>query len=163
MLQTAKPIRRKAKQAPAPRCSDLLAVAASDFARVSKSEATRRAYQTDAADFAAWCRCHRLEPLPASVDTIATYLASLARSGLKASTITRRCAGVHLHGGSDVADVYAEYELRGLEPSALENMPAWSVILAAIDKAVKALSEKRITQIGREVFDAARRVKEEIN
>jgi hypothetical protein len=53
----------------------------------------------------------------------------------------------HLHGGSDVADVYAEYELRGLEPLALENMPAWSVILAAIDKAVKALSEKRITQI----------------
>jgi hypothetical protein len=69
----------------------------------------------------------------------------------------------HLHGGSDVADVYAEYELRGLEPLALENIPAWSVILAAIDKAVKALSEKHITQIGREVFDAARRVEEEIN
>jgi site-specific recombinase XerD len=72
--------------------------AASDFARASKSAATRRAYQTDAADFAAWCRRHGLEPLPANVDTVAAYLASLARSGLKASTITRRCAGIrYLH------------------------------------------------------------------
>ena len=70
------------------------ASAATDFARASKSEATRRAYQTDAADFAAWCERHSLEPLPATVDTVAAYLASLARSGLKASTITRRCAGI---------------------------------------------------------------------
>jgi site-specific recombinase XerD len=70
------------------------ATAASDFARASKSAATRRAYQTDAADFAAWCERHSLEPLPATVDTVAAYLASLARSGLKASTITRRCAGI---------------------------------------------------------------------
>ena len=72
--------------------------AASDFARASKSASTRRAYQTDAADFTAWCELHRLQSLPASVDTIAAYLASLAKSGLKASTITRRCAGIrYLH------------------------------------------------------------------
>jgi hypothetical protein len=72
--------------------------AASDFARASKSAATRRAYQTDAADFTAWCKRHGLKPLPASVDTIAAYLASLASSGLKSSTITRRCAGIrYLH------------------------------------------------------------------
>jgi hypothetical protein len=65
--------------------------------------------------------------------------------------------------GSDVADVYAEYEFRGLEPLGLENMPAWSVIMAAIGNAVKAMSEERVTQIGREVFDAARSVEEEIN
>jgi hypothetical protein len=68
--------------------------AASDFANASKSAATRRAYQADAADFAAWCQRHRVEPLPASADTVAAYLAALARSGLKASTITRRCAGI---------------------------------------------------------------------
>jgi site-specific recombinase XerD len=68
--------------------------AAGDFARASKSDATRRAYQTDAADFTAWCRRHGLEPLPASVSTVAAYLAGLARSRLKASTITRRCAGI---------------------------------------------------------------------
>jgi site-specific recombinase XerD len=68
--------------------------AAADFARASKSATTRRAYQTDAADFAAWCQRQGLEPLPATVDTVADYLASLARSGLKVSTITRRCAGI---------------------------------------------------------------------
>jgi site-specific recombinase XerD len=68
--------------------------AAGDFARASKSGATRRAYQADAADFTDWCRSHELEPLPASVSTVASYLASLAKANLKASTITRRCAGI---------------------------------------------------------------------
>jgi len=72
--------------------------AAGDFARNSKSAATRRAYQTDAADFVAWCQSHGLEALPANVGTLAAYLAGLARAGLKASTITRRCAGIrYLH------------------------------------------------------------------
>ena len=52
--------------------------AAGDYARASKSAATRRAYQTDAADFTAWCQRHALEPLPASVSTVAAYLAGLA-------------------------------------------------------------------------------------
>jgi len=68
--------------------------AAGDYARASKSASTRRAYQIDAADFMAWCRRHGLEPLPASVSTVAAYLAGLAKAGLKASTITRRCAGI---------------------------------------------------------------------
>jgi site-specific recombinase XerD len=68
--------------------------AATDFAIASKSAATRRAYQSDAANFVEWCDRHGVEPLPATVDTIAAYLASLARSGLRASTITRRCAGI---------------------------------------------------------------------
>ena len=68
--------------------------AAGDFARASKSVATRRAYQSDAADFTSWCGTHGLEPLPANVSTVAAYLAGLAKAGLKASTITRRCAGI---------------------------------------------------------------------
>lgn len=68
--------------------------AATRFTIASKSAATRRAYQADAADFVAWCEQHLLEPLPAEVHTVAAYLASLARSGLKASTITRRCASI---------------------------------------------------------------------
>jgi site-specific recombinase XerD len=72
--------------------------AAGDFARASKSVATRRAYQSDAADFTSWCGTHGLEPLPANVSTVAAYLAGLAKAGLKASTITRRCAGIrYLH------------------------------------------------------------------
>ena len=68
--------------------------AASHYAQASKAASTRRAYQADAADFAFWCEQQGAEPLPASVDTVAAYLASLATSGLKASTITRRCAGI---------------------------------------------------------------------
>ena len=51
-------------------------------------------HQSDARDFSAWCSRHGVEPLPASVDTVAAYLAALATSGLKASTITRRCAAI---------------------------------------------------------------------
>ena len=97
--------------------------AASDFARASKSSATRRAYQTDAADFTAWCESHGLEPLPASVDTIAAYLASLAKSGLKASTITRRCAGIrYLH------------RMAGFEPST--SSEAIKAVLAGIRRSL---------------------------
>ena len=70
------------------------AKAASDYAKASKAASTRRAYQTDAADFVRWCKRQSVEALPASVDTVAAYLASLAGLGLKASTITRRCAGI---------------------------------------------------------------------
>jgi integrase len=66
--------------------------AAAGFARASKAASTLRAYRTDAADFTAWCGRHGLRPLPASVDTLASYLAELANSGMKA--ITRRCAGL---------------------------------------------------------------------
>jgi site-specific recombinase XerD len=48
--------------------------AAADFARASKAASTLRAYRTDAADFTVWCDRHDLSPLPASVDTLASYL-----------------------------------------------------------------------------------------
>jgi site-specific recombinase XerD len=69
-------------------------IAASEYAQASKAMSTRRAYQSDAADFALWCEQQGVEALPANVDTVAAYLATLAASGLKASTITRRCAGI---------------------------------------------------------------------
>ena len=79
--------------------------AAGDFAKASKSAATRRAYQADAADFVRWCKRQGLQPLPATVDTVAAYLAALAAAGLKASTITRRCAGIgYMH------------RIKGMEP-----------------------------------------------
>jgi site-specific recombinase XerD len=96
---------------------------ASDFARASKSEATRRAYRTDAADFAAWCESHGLEPLPGTVGTVGAYLASLARLGLKASTITRRCAGIqYMH------------RVAGLEPPTSNE--AIKAVLAGIRRSV---------------------------
>jgi site-specific recombinase XerD len=72
--------------------------AAGDFVKASKSAATRRAYQSDARHFSAWCAQHGLEPLPASVEAVAAYLAAIAGNGLRASTINRRCAAIgYLH------------------------------------------------------------------
>ncbi len=68
--------------------------AAGDFALASKSPATRRADKADGRYFVAWCDHHGIEPLPATEFTIAAYLADLAKSGLKASTITRRATGI---------------------------------------------------------------------
>src|SRR5829696_2115982 len=46
------------------------------------------------ADFAAWCDPLGLEPLPATPETVSAYLATLADTGLKASTIRRRKAAI---------------------------------------------------------------------
>jgi len=74
-----------------------------------KSAATRRAYRSDFDHFAAWCSSAGREPLPATVETVATYLASLADSGLKASTVRKRCAAIaYMH------------RLKGLEPPTLD-------------------------------------------
>jgi integrase len=54
---------------------------------------TRRAYAADWRAFEAWCRDHRLEPLPASPETVGAYLSDQAGT-LKASTLTRRVAGI---------------------------------------------------------------------
>ena len=65
-----------------------------EFAKAEKSAATRRAYASDFDHFTAWCVSVHAEPLPATVTTVAAYLASLATGGLKASTINRRCAAI---------------------------------------------------------------------
>ncbi len=97
--------------------------AAGDYARASKSTSTRRAYQIDAADFMAWCRRHGLDPLPAHVSTVAAYLAGLAKVGLKASTITRRCAGIrYMH------------RMAGYEPPT--NSEAIKAVLAGIKRSI---------------------------
>jgi site-specific recombinase XerD len=61
--------------------------------------------------------------LPASVETVAAYLAALAGSGLKASTITRRCAAIaYLH------------RVAGLEPPT--SSEAIKAVLSGIRRSV---------------------------
>jgi site-specific recombinase XerD len=79
---------------PAPLSLCEAASAATDFAKASKSDATIRAYRSDARHFSAWCWRNGLEPLPAGVETVAAYLATLATAGLKASSIRRRRAAI---------------------------------------------------------------------
>lgn len=67
---------------------------AQDYARASRSEATRRAYQSDWAIFAAWCDARKLDALPTTPAAVATFLAYEAQAGVKSSTIGRRLAAI---------------------------------------------------------------------
>ena len=95
---------------------DLIARPASDLALLPEAEvgaarefianqvapATLRAYRTDARMFSEWCEARGVSALPASPETIATYLSALATEGAKFSTIARRCAAIKfLHETAD--------------------------------------------------------------
>jgi hypothetical protein len=63
---------------------------ANHYAARSKSQATIDAYASDWRDFLRFCDQRGADPLPASDETVAAYLAALADAGLKAATIARR-------------------------------------------------------------------------
>jgi hypothetical protein len=62
---------------------------AREFIRASKAESTLRGYSSDWRDFCAWCEGRRLAPLPASPETVASYIAECA-GRLKVGSIQRR-------------------------------------------------------------------------
>jgi site-specific recombinase XerD len=72
----------------------VLSTSAAGYAAEEKAAATRRAYRSDWLQFQAWCEGATTQSLPASPATAAAYLAHLADSGLKASTIGRRLAAI---------------------------------------------------------------------
>lgn len=59
------------------------------FMDAAKSEATKRAYRTDWANFTAFCENNELSSMPAEPSTLCAYITALAESGRKVSTITR--------------------------------------------------------------------------
>src|SRR5687767_3599032 len=63
-------------------------------AGLSGAQNTAKAYAGDLKRFGLWCAEHGLEPLPASVDTLAGFVTHLAETGKKVSTIQRHCAAV---------------------------------------------------------------------
>src|SRR5215471_17596608 len=62
---------------------------AREFARRSKAENTLRGYRADWRDFCGWCDSHAVCALPASPDTVASYIAHCA-GRLKVGSIQRR-------------------------------------------------------------------------
>ena len=60
-----------------------------EFIRASKAESTIRGYRADWRNFCGWCESHSLCPLPASAETVASYIADCA-GRLKVGTIQRR-------------------------------------------------------------------------
>lgn len=78
---------------------DRLVHTARDYALAAASENTLKAYTTDWAHFARWCRMKGAEPLPPSPEMIGLYLADLASGSgpspaLLVSTIDRRLSGL---------------------------------------------------------------------
>lgn len=63
------------------------------YVRDSRSENTKRAYRSDWAAFAAYCKQQALEPLPAEPMTVAAFIAGLPEFS-KASTIARKVASI---------------------------------------------------------------------
>ncbi|MBT2246270.1 tyrosine-type recombinase/integrase [Sphingobium sp. BHU LFT2] len=77
---------------------------AADYARASRSAATRRAYETDWRIFIAWCDARGIESLPARPVAVATFLSTEADSGIKPGTVRRRLAAIgyfHRQAGFD--------------------------------------------------------------
>lgn len=68
--------------------------AARDFASKAKSENTKDAYRADWASWSAWASARQVQLLPADPRAVAVYLAHLATSGRKTSTIERALAGI---------------------------------------------------------------------
>lgn len=64
------------------------------YLAAEKSANTRRAYAADWAAFQTWCEALQLAVLPAEPMTVARYLAHLADSGLKPSSITRAVSAI---------------------------------------------------------------------
>jgi site-specific recombinase XerD len=63
----------------------------------AKSDATKRAYESDWAHFEQWAKDHQAQALPASVETVAEYITDLAAVA-KVSTLERRIAAItHFH------------------------------------------------------------------
>lgn len=69
-----------------------------------QSEATTRAYQSDWRQFDTWCRAQSAISMPATPQTVATYLASRAACGAKVSTVNRALSAIaaaHREQGSE--------------------------------------------------------------
>lgn len=77
---------------PATLAADLQA--ARDYAIAEKSEATRRAYQSDFAAFRSYCDGRGVASMPATPATAAAYLGTLATKGLRPSSIQRAAAAI---------------------------------------------------------------------
>src|SRR5450631_3930769 len=60
-----------------------------EFIRASKAESTLRGYQSDWRHFLEWCQTRDICPLPASAETVASYIAECA-GHLKTGSIQRR-------------------------------------------------------------------------
>lgn len=73
-----------------------LSASVNAYLKESKSAATLKAYRSDWVAFVSWCESAGLVALPASPETVASYVAFLADSGAKPSTVSRKVASLSI-------------------------------------------------------------------
>ena len=102
-LPVRMPARQPGTPSPSPRL-DADALSAADvaqvlhFAEAAAAANTRVAYDADWRAFVAWCAERDATPLPCPPGLLCAYLSSLAKTGLRPSTIGRRASGIgHVH------------------------------------------------------------------
>jgi site-specific recombinase XerD len=64
------------------------------YVEKSKAPNTLRAYHSDLRHYQGWCHAHHASWLPAAPQTVAGYLAGLASTGIKPSTVRRRLSAI---------------------------------------------------------------------
>jgi site-specific recombinase XerD len=64
------------------------------YVEKSKAPNTLRAYDSDLRHYQRWCHTHHASWLPAAPQTVAGYLADLASTGIKPSTVRRRLSAI---------------------------------------------------------------------
>jgi len=137
-------------------------------ANVPVAASTSRAYKSDWSHFAAWCQKNEVTALPASPDTIALYIVSLAgsRQGeptAKAATIKRRLASInatHRSAGieppatlrdSATSDAWRSVR-QFIETEKAQKRPLTTkrivAVLAALDGKVMAIRDKALLLVG---------------
>ena len=99
-------------------------MAALRFAAGSVSPATCRAYASDLAHFHFWCDQNNQVFFPAEPETVAVYLAHLARTGHKASTVARHKSAISTY-----------HRLRGVDTPATASNPAIAQTMRGIQRA----------------------------
>lgn len=67
-----------------------------EYLECSISDNTRKAYRTLWRQFDSWCDFERIEAIPATPETVASYLIYMAKFGKKASTVNSACAAIRL-------------------------------------------------------------------
>jgi len=64
------------------------------YVAASLAPNTRRAYRSSLAAFREWCESENVDPLPASPESVAAFLAAEADAGLKPATLGQRMAAI---------------------------------------------------------------------
>lgn len=89
------------------------------YAALERGASTNKAYQGDFSTFSRWCASRGLKPLPATPETVASFLASQADQGLNPATLTRRLAAIrasHIEQGhsNPAASAFVRATLKGI-------------------------------------------------